>query len=206
MGEWGEQADATVYSLEELRHTVRAFYRKGVWSIAYEMDPSEMPDLVEWLIPIPDIEASPVYRSGGAALLVDECDLFAPQGSSREEIRTLYRRSRHAGLSVISTTQRPETVSREVTAMCEHAVALHLSEPRALDYVARVMRLDRVMLARWQHWTRQHPHGGLWKNIRTGETLWLPETGPPQRAGPPGLQRDAFSDPGDAGPSRQGEA
>jgi len=188
MGEWSNQADAVAHTFEELQQHVRAYWRKGIWSISAMLGPEDFPDLSEWLVPYPWIEESPVYRAGGIALLVDECDLFAPQASSREDVRTIYRRGRHVGLSVISTTQRPENVSREVTAQCEQAVALYMPEPRGIDYMRRIMRLTPAQVDQWQRWCKEHPHGGLWKNLRTGLTLWLPEAGEARQDGPPERQ------------------
>lgn len=185
-GEWEEPnpgigypgADQVAYTVPGAIEAIRRLAPKGKWTVALGLDPAELPELIDWLIPVPNLKDSPVRAMGGAVLLVDEVDLLAPQGYATEPVRTLYRRSRHVGLSVVSTTQRPSNVSREVTAQCWQVMALHLSEPRDRDYMVDLMRMDLALLERWARWTRNHPHGGLWKDLRTGRLLWAPERGP----------------------------
>lgn len=185
-GEWEEPnagigfpgADAVSYTVPGAIEAIRRLAPRGKWTVALGLDASELPELIDWLIPVPNLKDSPVRAMGGAVILVDEVDLLAPQGYAIEPVRTLYRRSRHVGLSVVSTTQRPSNVSREVTAQCWQVLALHLSEPRDRDYMVDLMRMDLPLLERWARWTRAHPHGGLWKDLRTGRLLWAPERGP----------------------------
>jgi len=107
-------------------------------------------------------------------LLVDEVDLIAPPHTARREVRTLWRRSRHVGLSIVATTQRPESVSREVSAQSQHVLCLQLIEPAALEYMSKIMRVDLSGLPAW--W-KQNPHGGLWRDVMAGRSLWLSEDG-----------------------------
>jgi hypothetical protein len=180
-GEWSVVSDVTVYTVAEAVNAMRIFANKGTWTICLALDPGELPLLVHYLIPVPDIKRSPVLLLGGMVLLIDEVDLVAPFGPPPEHIRTLMRRSRHAGLSVISTTQRPENVCREVTALSTHAIAMRLVEPRGKDYMQRIMGWSREDVDAWVLWTRQHPHGGVIKNFLTGESQGLPNVGPPVR-------------------------
>lgn len=191
-GEWTKRADVRVENVPQLVDAVRSLAGRGRWTIAVSFDPAEMPDLVDWLIPVPQLDQSPVRVLGGLVILVDEVDLIAPQGPAPEEVRTLYRRSRHVGLSVVSTTQRPANVSREVSAQSGHAVALYLSEPRDRDYMIDLMRLETPTVTTWLRWTQRHPHGGLWKDLQKNRLLWLPEKGAPvASAGVEQLQLDA---------------
>ncbi len=183
-GEWQSLADRTCYTVRDAVEAIRAYAPRGEWVITLALDPAELPQLVDWLIPVPDITSSPVLKLGGMWLLVDEVDLVAPLGPPPEHIRTLYRRSRHAGLSVLSLSQRPENVCREVTALSSHIIALSLTEPRAHDYVRRIMGWNREDVAAWIRWTRLHPHGGCWKDVHSGRILWLPEAGNPTERGP----------------------
>lgn len=198
-GEWEGKVDATTFDVPELVQTVRNLARsRSSWKVALALDPNELPALVHWLVPVPDVKRSPILAVGGAALLVDEVDLLAAPGTASEPVRTLYRRSRHVGLSVISTTQRPANVAREVSAQSTHAVVLTLNENRDVDYVTRFMRWDVRQVEAWRQWTRQHPHGGQWRNLGTGQVAWIPESGIPQAQGPrPAQSRLAL--PGDDG-------
>jgi len=117
---------------------------------------------------------------GGATMLVDEADILFPVGTSRVEARTLYRRSRHAGLSVISTTTRPGNISREVTAQCTQLLAMNMAEPSDVEFVAGFGSWTKSQLQQWREWVFRNPQGGLWQQVRTGQRLWLPDSGPAQ--------------------------
>lgn len=172
------------YSVKELADVMRSLAPRGQWVITLSMDKSQIPELVKWLVPVPDLRKSPIRAVNGAVLLVDEVDMIAPPRSTSEEVRTLYRRSRHVGLSVISTTQRPAAVSREVSAQSQQAIALDLSEPRDRDYMTDLMRLSVTQVSQYRQWVRAHPHGALWKDLQAGHLLWFPDSGVPQREGP----------------------
>ena len=193
-GEHDDRSDCVVYTVHDLAHALRNYSHRGKWTIGMSFGPDEVKSLVHYLCPVPDLRKSPIRMIGGAVLLVDEVDLIAPPRTSSEEIRTLYRRSRHIGLSVISTTQRPANVSREVTAQSQQMVALALSEPADREYMISAMRMTRTQVIQWESWTLRHPHGGMWRNLVSGEVLWLPDSGPPQIRGP-GVEQISLADP-----------
>lgn len=174
-------ADAVCYSVGELDQALRRLAGRGRWTVTLGIGPEEFAELVPYLIPLSGdggeaggIPRSPIYRAGGAILLNDEVDLVAPPRGLKVEVRTLYRRSRHAGLSIVSTTQRPEAVSREVSAQSDQVLCLHLVEPNAIAYMQNLMATDLSHL--WT-WNRTHPHGGLWKDLKRGQARWLTERG-----------------------------
>lgn len=172
---WGYPgADLVVYDAGELAHALKKLAPRGRWTISCSVGIDQLAELVAYLLPIPDLSQSPIRTVGGAVLLVDEVDLVAPPRSLREEVRTLWRRSRHVGLSIVATTQRPEAVSREVSAQSHHALCLKLVEPSGIAYMQNLMgtRLDGL-----EAWCQKHPHGGLWKNLQTGTVRWLTESG-----------------------------
>lgn len=183
-GEWSDRADQVTDTVAGTVDAIRALAGRGRWTVAAGLDASQLPELVDWLMPVPQLHASPILAMGGAVILVDEVDLLAPPGTSKEAVRTLYRRSRHVGLSVVSTTQRPANVSREVSAQSTQAVALHLSEPLDVDYMGELMRWDRPTVEAWRAWVHRHPHGGAWQDLRTSRRLWLPESGAPVAVAP----------------------
>lgn len=176
-GEWEDRADAVALDVPGAVDAIRQLAPRGKWTVAVALDASELPELVDWLMPIPNLRASPILAMGGAVLLADEVDLLAAPGTASEAVRTLFRRSRHVGLSVIATSQRPANVSREVSAQSTHALALALSEPRDVDYMVDLMRWDRSGLDRWRQWTYRHRHGAVWRDLRTGQELYLPDAG-----------------------------
>jgi len=180
-GEWYGRCDVYTSTLGTAVDAMRKLAPRTRWRVAYTLDDDRFPELVQWLIPVPNVYASPILMCGGAVLLVDEVDLLAPGGfgGAPQEIRTLYRRSRHVGLSIVSATQRPANVSREVSAQSSQIIAHYLSEPRDRDYMADIMRWTPEQLARWIRWCQQHPHGAVWKEVQTGRLLLLPENGAP---------------------------
>lgn len=178
-GEWLDKVDYTANTLGDLANAIRQYAPDREWTIAYTLLDDRFADFVRWLVPVPNVDTSPILAIGGAVLLVDEVDLLAPQGPASVEVRTLYRRSRHAGLSVVSATQRPANVSREVSAQSQHVVAYYLSEPRDRDYIADLMRWNPNQVQEWIDWTRLHPHGAAWKEVQTGRVLWIPDLGAP---------------------------
>ncbi len=187
-GEWTDAArrvipaevvDEKTHTVAELAVCVSQIAHRGKWTIALsrDMDAADVEALVRWLLPVPQLERSPIRAVNGAVLLVDEVDLIAPMGPPTRPIRTLYRRSRHVGLSIVSTTQRPANVCREVSAQSTQAIALHLSEPRDQKYMVDLMNWPPESLAHWRRWTRQHPHGCYWKDLTTGEARWMDDSG-----------------------------
>jgi hypothetical protein len=143
------------------------------WVISYSNMDSRLHDLIRWLLPLPNVDRSPVLAMGGMVLLLDEVDLIAPTGGAPEVIRNLYRRSRHVRLSIVSVTQRPANVLREVSAQSTQVLAYRLTEPRDLDYLADLMRWDHQQVGQFVRWTRQHQHGAVWRDLVSGQTLWL---------------------------------
>jgi hypothetical protein len=151
---------------------LRQLAPRGCWTIVANLEDVEA--LVAYLAPASELRNSPIVTVGGAVILVDEVDIVAPPKTSRSEVRMLWRRSRHLGLSIVATTQRPENCNREVTSQSPQVLCLQLVEPAAWDYMSDIMRLD---LAPLRDWTARHPHGGLWVETRTGEVRWLSEAG-----------------------------
>jgi hypothetical protein len=52
-------------------------------------------------------------------------------------------------------------------------VCLQLREPSDVAYMEELLRCSLESLPAW--WAK-HPHGGLWKDLRTGDVRWLTET------------------------------
>jgi hypothetical protein len=211
-GEWSAPDPSRGYpgplviaeDVADLTAQLKRLASRGRWIVSLELDPGEFPELVDWLIPIPSPrQRSPVPKLGGLALLVDEVDILSSQGTASGHIRTLYRRSRHVGLSIISATQRPENVGREVSAQSGQAVALSLPEPRGRDYMQRLMRWTPEQLRAWDRWTRKHRHGGMWRDLQSGEVRWIPDHGPMQKDRPSAVQTSLLSrgEPGDGRPA-----
>lgn len=172
-GEWNGITDVEVDTLDELAAAMRQLAPKGKWSISYSNVDDRYEDLVYWLVPVPDISQSPSIAVGGMALLNDEVDLIAPFGPPPRHVRTLYRRSRHAGLSVLSLTSAPGNVSKEVSRQSTHRIALFLDEPADIDYMVKAMRWTPEQAEYWQAWTQRHPHGAAFRETLTGRLLWL---------------------------------
>lgn len=189
-GEWARHAHVTTYTPGATVDAIRRLAHQGRWTIAAALDPDDdLPELVQWMVPLPDLTRSPIRTLGGVTMLLDEVDVAAPPGSLRPHIRTLFRRSRHVGLSLVTATQRPEAVSREVTSQSQDVLAMMVVERAAYDYLRAVAQIDPGTL---RAWTAQHPHGGLYVNRTTGARAALTEQGKWVH-----LQAAALPNPGD---------
>lgn len=180
-GEWEGRVNETVNTLDRLYAAIQAARKEKTWRISYTNLDGRLHDLIRWLIPLPHIHNSPSLAMGGIVLMLDEVDLIAPVGGAPEVVRNLYRRSRHANLTVISATQRPANVLREVSAQSTQVLAYRLSEPRDLDYLADLMRWNQDQVGEFVRWTRRYPHGAVWRDLVSGSTLWVPDRGSPRK-------------------------
>ncbi len=179
MGEWNGRVFETANTLGELHAAIMRARKEKRWIVSYSNLDNRLDDLVRWLMPLPNVDRSPVLAMGGMVLMLDEVDLIAPTGGASETIRNLYRRSRHIHLSIISATQRPANVLREVSAQSTQVLAYRLTEPRDRDYLQDLMRWDQSQLGEYVRWTQRHQHGAVWRDLVSGSTLWLPDRGPP---------------------------
>lgn len=176
-GEYQDRADVVTFDAPDTIDAVLELAPRGRWTIAAAIDPDDdLPQLVDWLMPLPELHRSPVVALGGAVLLIDEADLAAPPGDRRKHLRNLFRRGRHIGLSIVATTQRPESVSREVSSQCPQALLLRLVEPAALEYMRTITQLPPAAVQALRRYWEQHPHGGLWLDRSTGRQALLTES------------------------------
>jgi hypothetical protein len=172
-GEWEDYADFVTDDVGQMADFFRKVARRGQWTVNYY---GELAPLIAYLIPMDDgsgqgIRNSPILAMGGAVLLADEVDIIAPPRDLSPPVRMLYRRGRHVGLSILSLTQRPEAVSREVSSQSNQALILQLADKRAYEYCEGLGHVELVQ--RLTAWTSQHPHGGVWWDLRTREERWL---------------------------------
>lgn len=178
LGEWTEDADAEAFTINEAVDAIRHLAaRQPRWTVTLALEPEAIAELVDWMIPLPQLQTSPIVALGGAALLIDEADLIAGPRNYSTAIRTLYRRSRHVGLTLISATQRPANVSREASAMSTQALMMSLSEPRDLKYMVDLIQLSPQLVDRYQRWIRKHRHGGLWWHRPSNRFALVPDAG-----------------------------
>ena len=215
IGEYDQDVEVTVYSVQELDTYVRDHWNRGRWSVAIVPD-DDLDGLVEWAVPLPQLEERSVTRAaGGVAMLFDEVDTYAGPGASRRlPIRTLWRRARHAALTIVATTQRPANVSKEVTSQSNHVLCLQLTEWDDIDYMERAIGC-RLRGDPFDAWLAAHPNpngsggsiGGLWHNRRTRETRWYDGTrflAPTQVPGRPARPVPGQEEPEAPGAERPG--
>lgn len=107
------------------------------WRIIASLDNDDARILATRLVGVPDIRAGYAYNVGGMALVLSEVDLLVPVANAPPELRNLWRRGSHAGLSILADTQRPANVSKEATSQCKQLVFFVLYEPNDLDYVRK---------------------------------------------------------------------
>lgn len=163
-GEWGQPEAETVHGvLEAIRGRVRMGAAR--WRIVAALPPEHLEALAHKLVPPGAARRGLATALGGVAIMLDEVDLVAPHGAS-QDILGLWRRGRHAGLSIYAATQRPATCARDVTAQSDVIVALATHEARDVAYLRRVLG-DAAMNLHARA-TARDPHGGVYVETRTG--------------------------------------
>lgn len=148
-GEWQEIERENGGRMEGIGQLVDAMQSRAGqrrWRIVADLTNDEVGELARILIPRGAVHRSPARLLGGMALFMDEVDLVAPTNAP-EGIRTLFRRGRHAGLSVISASQRPANVSKEVTSQAQFLAILALHEKNDVAYLKQVMGSDTAQAA-----------------------------------------------------------
>lgn len=160
-GEWKEKEPHARFAngLPETLRALREAVTRSHWRIVCSLDPQEIYALCGVLIPVPDIDKSPVIAMGGFMLYLDEVDLVVPINAP-VEARSIYRRSRHAKLSVLSATQAISNVSKEVTRQCDFIGILAVHEPADVEYLTSLMGSENADDA--LTWANQPHHVALW--------------------------------------------
>jgi DNA helicase HerA-like ATPase len=141
-GEW--EADPgfphVARSLDGLLRALEHFAtrKERRWHIAAQLSDEETQELAQLLVPetAPRSGLCQAYR--GIAIAVDEADTFAPQ-SAPPAVRALWRRGRHAGLSIYAATQRPSAVHRDVTSQSRWLIVAQTHEGRDLAYLRQLL-------------------------------------------------------------------
>lgn len=156
-GEWlaREPQAPTALGLADTVRLLDEYANKSRWRIITSLSNDEVMQLGKALVGIPDVNKGFSYNVGGMALALSEVDLLVPIASAPEELRSLWRRGSHAGLSIFADTQRPSNVSKETTSQCRWLVFLALYEPSDVEYVRK--QLGGIMAPqaiRWIQGTR----------------------------------------------------
>ena len=156
-GEWRrfEPHARFAFGFSDTLAGLREVARRPAWRVVATLSNQELYQLIDVLIPVPNIVASPVLALGGVTLYLDEVDLVIPSVAP-DSARSINRRSRHAGLSVLSATQRISNVSKEVTSMADFLGILALHEPADVDYLESL--LGREQTAEALAWAERRPH------------------------------------------------
>ena len=141
-GEWSQRFpdrgivygyDATVAKLRE-----QVGYREW-WVFAY-LEKEELERLAEKvLVPVPNPRKGFSANVGGMALYLDEVDVVCPNSRTTPALQHLWRRGRHASLSVVAASQRPAQVSKEVVSQCNQIVTLAQHEPNDVAYLTKLL-------------------------------------------------------------------
>jgi hypothetical protein len=171
-GEWKklEPHARFAHGLADTLRALREVSSRSHWRVVAYLGTAELYRLIDVLIPVPNISASPVVALGGFTLYLDEVDLVVPINAP-ESARSINRRSRHARLSVLSATQRISNVSKEITSMCDFIGIMAIHEPACMDYLESLMGRDN--LSRATTWAQSPYHVALWLPQKR-ELLLLP--------------------------------
>lgn len=166
-GEWPDkEPEAPVYmGFEETLGGLKGLASQPKWRAICYLEPEEVMRLSEEvLLPPGKISQGYSYSVGGMGLLLDEVDSLVPIANAPLPLRSLWRRSRHGGLTVFAATQRPGNVSKEVTSQCRWLGVLRQHEARDVLYLASV--IDRGLM-KWvlPELGRREYSVFLWDNV-----------------------------------------
>jgi hypothetical protein len=174
-GEWVAREDAlgavVADGLSETLAALREVAGRPRWWVIAVLDNDDIEALAEILLPRGRLLDGPVSKLGGFALYLDEVDkVVGPYGAS--SLRDLWRRGRHAGLSVLAATQRIGNVSKEVTSQADTIGVLSLHDVADVQYIEYLAGREkaRMMLAHANaapyNVALLHMASGKWEKIR----------------------------------------
>jgi len=156
-GEWfaREMQAPTAIGLADTVRVLDEYAKRQRWRVITSLSNEEVKQLGGALVGIPDVRNGYALNVGGMGLVLSEVDLLVPFANAPEELRSLWRRGSHAGLSIYADTQRPSNVSKEATSQCRWLVFLALYEPADLEYLRKQLGPHMAPAAiRWTHGTR----------------------------------------------------
>lgn len=156
-GEWfaRENGIPVAMGLPDTVRYLEEFASRKRWRVVASLGNDEILALGGVLVGVPDVRKGYAYNVGGMGLVLSEVDLLVPFSNAPEELRSLWRRGSHAGLSIYADTQRPSNVSKEVTSQCRWLAFLALYEPNDVKYVRDQLGSRMAATAlRWIQGTR----------------------------------------------------
>lgn len=71
-------------------------------------------------------------------LFVDEIDMFDSPISSIDSFRKLIHYSRHYNVNIITTSRRPQRISRDLTSQTDEYIFFKITENRDLEYIKQI--------------------------------------------------------------------
>jgi hypothetical protein len=154
-GEWFKR-EPMAPSAIGLADTVRVLddlARRPRWRVITSLSNEEIETLGGALVGIPDVTKGYAYNVGGMGLMLSEVELLVPITGAPEELRSLWRRGSHAGLSIYADAQRVSNLSKEVTSQCRWLAFLALYEPADLDYLRK--QLGSIMAPKVVQWIQR---------------------------------------------------
>lgn len=112
--------------------------RQAAWRIYAVLSKAETYKLAALMTPEERIATAPSLARavGGLALYCDELETLAGHASP-EVVNGLWNRGRHVGLTVVGATQYPASVKPLVRGASRLFVVGQLSDPNAVEYLAR---------------------------------------------------------------------
>lgn len=143
MGEAAESSPRAIicYTVDDVRAALAAQVHRQAWHIVACIDPADAPSICRMLAP-PNRLPQHSYSSsvGGVCLEAPEVDVIAPNsGAIAPEVRNVFQRGRHYGLSILGDSQRPHLVNRVTSSQADVIIAFQQHEPRDIKYLGVLM-------------------------------------------------------------------
>lgn len=144
----GEYADPKIFegrrvyradSVEEVRKSLGLAVRNGSrWVVVSQLPPEQFAALGSVFVPATVSRPPFAALVGGVGLVCEELDLVAPSNPT-PEVRGIWSRSRHVGLSIFGATQRPHGVSPIIRSQSRFHVICRQDEPADVDYLQKYL-------------------------------------------------------------------
>lgn len=150
-GEWyvREPQAPSASNLGQCFGLLDAYAMRDRWRLIASLNNDDARIIAERLVGVPDVRQGYSYNVGGMALVLSEVDLLVPVANPPSELRSLWRRGSHAGLSVLADTQRPANVSKEASSQCQQLVFFGLYEPNDLRYMREQLGVVYTVARKW---------------------------------------------------------
>lgn len=100
----------------------------GLFQVVYNNVEENEEEAMEWMSKF-------VEEVENLCFIIEEADAYATPSSIPQGLRSLLKRGRHRGISMVFVTRRPAEVNRLITAQSKRFVLFRVTEPNDIRYL-----------------------------------------------------------------------